>query len=56
MEAVFSNGIIGTIIAETIILSLVGLICNEKIVLSNYTERILFAGIYSIITAVFIID
>ena len=32
-----------------------GLVCNEKIVLTNYIEWILFASIYGIIITIFII-
>ena len=46
---------IGIIVVETITLTVIGLICNEKIALTNYIEWILFAGIYGIIITIFII-
>lgn len=45
-----------TIIIETIILTIIGLICNGKIVLNNYIEWVLFAGIYGIFTTIFVIS
>lgn len=47
---------IGIIVVETIILTVIGLICNEKIALTNYIEWILFAVIYGIIITIFIIS
>lgn len=44
------------IIIETIILTAIGLICNGKIVLNNYIEWVLFAGIYGIFTTIFVIS